>query len=496
MRANPELVRNVRAQLRRERVVAVAAICVVLSVVVGFSEFSRDPGFAGVRWGAEFLHQAIWVQALVLVLGGGFAALQAIQREKELNTFDFQRITRLSPWELTIGKLLGAPALMYFIALCLVPAAVVGAVVGGARPPFVLAGYVILILGAMTVHAFALLLSLLVERGVATLGAILILLALWTGPVLATGFVLNLGSLSPLIASDITTQVSWAVDPGLAQNDVISAPRLLTDVLFGWPVHHVYVLVVLYLVFTAWFLLAVARNIKRDPAVYQIFTPPQALGLALWINLIFLGFFRWSRFAPLNAINTFLGLNATLFFALGLVLLRNRDTIRRLRALSARAGGWVAALWPAPYVVAGSIVAGLVPVAIVQVIRPPDAEWDLGLVLFRVAFIAAWITRDLLFLQWMNLLRGRGRPIRRGILYLAVFYTCAGVLVTTLHAWTSGDPVGLATTGVFLPSMVLSLSPAAWAAGWALWLAGLGIQVAAGGLFVRLQHAKLAELAP
>jgi hypothetical protein len=496
MRANPELIRNVRAQLRGERMIAVAAICLVLSLVVGFSGSYRFLGIDRARWGVEFLHQALWVQAMVLVLGGGFAALQAIQREKEMNTFDFQRVTRLSPWELTIGKLLGAPALMYFIALCLVPAAVVGAVVGGARPPFLLAGYVILILGAVTVHAFALLLSLLVERGVASLGVILILLALWTGPVLATGFVLNLGSLSPLIASDITTQVSWAVDPGLARNDVIFAPRLLTDVLFGWPVHHVYVLVVLYLVFTAWFLLAVARNIKRDPAVYQIYTPAQALGLAVWINLIFLGFFRWSRFAPFNAVNTFLGLNAALFFALGLVLLRNRDTIRRLRAQSARAGGWVAALWPAPYVFGGSLVTGLVPVAILQMIRPPDAEWDLGLVLFRVAVIAAWITRDLLFLQWMNLLRGRGRPIRRGMLYLAVFYACAGVLVTTLHSWTSGDPVGLATAGVFLPPMVLNLSPAAWAAGWALWLAGLGLQVAVVWLFVRLQHGKLAELAP
>jgi len=495
MRANPELIRSVRAQLRGERMLIVAAICAVLSVVVGFSESHRFLVVDRARWGVEFLHQALWAQAIILVFGGGFAALQAIQREKELNTFDFQRVTRLRPLELTMGKLLGAPALMYFIVLCLVPAAVVGAVVAGARPSFVVAGYVVLILGAMTVHAFALLLSLLVERGAATLGVILILLGLWSGPVLATGFVLNLGSLSPLVASEISTQVSWAVEPGLAQNDVVFAPRLLTDVLFGWPVHHVYVLVVLYLVFTAWFLVAVARNIKRDPAVYQIFTPAQALGLALWINLIFLGFFRWSRFAPLDALNTFVGLNAALFLALGLVLLRNRDTTRRLRALSARAAGWIAALWPAPYIAAGSILAGLVPVAILQVIRRPDAEWDLGLAVFRVAVVAAWLTRDLLFLQWMNLVQG-GRPVRRGILYLAVFYVCAGIMVTTLHSWTLDDPVGRATAGVFLPPMVLGLSPASWAAGWTPWLAGLGIQVAVAGLFVGLQHGKLAELAP
>jgi hypothetical protein len=495
MRVNPELIRNVRGQLRGERMITVAAICLVLSVVVGFSESHRSLRFDRARWGVEFLHQALWVQAIVLVLGGGFAALQAIQREKEANTFDFQRITRLSPLELTMGKLLGAPALMYFIVLCLVPAAVVGAVAAGARQSFVLAGYVILVLGAVTVHAFALLLSLLVERGIASLGVILILLGLWTGPILATGVALNLGSLSPFVAADITTQATWAVDPRLAQNDIVFAPRLLVDVLFGWPVHHVYVLIVLYLAFTAWFLLAVVRNIKRDPAVYQIFTPAQALGLALWINLIFLGFFRWSRFAPLDAVNTFLGLNTVLFFALGLVLLRNRDTTRRLRAVSARAGGWVAALWPAPYIAAGSILAGLVPVGILQVIRPAEGEWDLGLALFRVAVIAAWMTRDLLFLQWMNLLRG-GRPLRRGVLYLAVFYACAGVLVTTLHSWISDDPAGLAAAGVFLPPMGLGLSPASWAAGSTLWVAGLVIQVAVAAFFVGLQHGKLVELAP
>ena len=38
--------------------------------------------------------------------------------------------------------------------------------------------------------------------------------------------------------------------------------------------------------------------------------------------------------------------------------------------------------------------------------------------------VAVWITRDLLFLQWMNLLQG-GRPLRRGMLYLGL-YDAAG----------------------------------------------------------------------
>lgn len=494
MRANPELIRNLRAQLRPDRMLAVAVICVVLSLVTGFSESYRNPD-SPFRWGRELLGLVVWAQAAVLVFGGGLAALAAVSREKELNTFDFQRMTRLTAAELALGKLLGAPALMYFIVFCLLPAAAVGMVIGHAYPAFVLAGYAVLILGAVTVHAFALLLSLLVERGIATVGVVLILLAVWFWGTFSVSVALRLGDLSPFVAGQVVGQTSWTVDPAAAQ-DAVFFPRRspLTDVLFGWPVHHVAVLVVLYLVFTAWFLLAVVRNIKRDPTVYEMFTPLQALGLAFWINLVFLAFFRWPQFVPFSAHNAFLGLNAMLFFALGLTLLRNRDAVRRLRARSAGAGSWVAAIWPAPYV-AASLAAGLVPAAMLQWIRKPDAEWDVGLAAFRAAVIAAWLTRDLLFLQWMNLQRG-SRPLRRGMLYLVVFYTCAGVVLTTLRSWTFEDPVGLATAAVFLPPMALSLSPASWASGWTLWVGVLAIQVASAGVFAGLQHLKLAEFGP
>ncbi len=496
MVASPELIRNVRAQLRADRMIAGAAICTVLSVVAGFSEYHQYQ-HAGDQWGRELLGLAIWAQVIVLTLGGGFAALAAISREKELNTFDFQRATLLTPLELTAGKLLGAPAFMYFIAFCLVPAAVVGAVVGGARVSFVVAGYAVLLLGVITIHALALLASLLVERGAAGTGAILILFGAWFGPALfaATGVALNLNALSPFVARTIMEQTSWTVISPAPNSTDFFARQSMTDVLFGRPVHHVPVLLVLYLVFTGWFVLAVARNIKRDPADYEIFTPAQALGMALWVNLIVLGFFRWSRFAPFNAESAFLGLNAPLFFALGLGMLRNRDRTRRLRAAAGRARRWVAAVWPSPYVLAGLLLVGLVPVAILHWTRRLDAEWDPGLAVFKVAMIAAWITRDLLFLQWMNLQRG-SRPLRRGMLYLIVFYVCAGVVLTTLHAWTFQDPASLATLGLFIPAMVLSLSVSSWTSGWALWLAALAVQIAVGGLLARLHSAKLAELEP
>ena len=48
-------------------------------------------------------------------------------------------------------------------------------------------------------------------------------------------------------------------------------------------VSHFVVLLVLYLAFTAWFLLAVVRNLKRERALYQIYSGPQAFGFALFV---------------------------------------------------------------------------------------------------------------------------------------------------------------------------------------------------------------------
>ena len=264
----------------------------------------------------------------------------------------------------------------------------------------------------------------------------------------------------------------------------------MTDVLFGWPVHHAVVAVALYAGFAAWFLLAVVRNIKRDPAGYEIFTPAQALGFLLFINLIFIGFFRWSRWSAAEAQADLLGLNTTLCFVLGVALLRNRDRVRRLDARRRLSSGWLAAAWPAPYLAAGTLLVGLVPVAILQVIGKLDGEWDLGVALFRVALFSAWLLRDVLYLQWMNLRRG-GR-LRLGLLYLAVFYICTGIVFGTLNLF--GTPSGLAFTAVFMPPAVFALRLGEWAYTWEVWLAALGAQILIAGLFVSLQRRTLADL--
>ncbi|MGB7024060.1 MAG: hypothetical protein WBD73_09700, partial [Candidatus Acidiferrales bacterium] len=177
---NPEIVRNARIQLRPKRMISAAALCAALQVSLiyaflrgGFAADSANVVYGG---GQGLLHTILWIQAAVLVIGGGVASIHAIQREKDQNTFDFQRLTRLSPFELTMGKLFGAPLMAYFVFACLLPAATIGVVAGGASRQFVLVAYVLLVLGAIVYMAFALVISLFLHRGAVTWAILLFIL--------------------------------------------------------------------------------------------------------------------------------------------------------------------------------------------------------------------------------------------------------------------------------------------------------------------------------
>jgi len=493
--ANPEVVRNIRAHLRWDRMLAVTAICAVLSVVVGLTMANLPRGPGG--WGIVFLHTVLYAQTLVLLLAGGLSAAHAIQHERERNTFDFQRATRLTPLELTVGKLFGAPILAYYIALCLMPAALVGAAVGGASPSFVLAAYVVVVLGAITFHASMLVLSLVVQRdAIATIAVLVIVVFGWLPATLVTRGVsalLSLGSLTPFFAGVLVGQTSWAVNRAGAFfvspfGSPFAAPPT-TDVLFGWPVHHFFVLVVLYVTFTAWYLLVVSRNIKRDPAAYELLTPREALGFMLYVNVILVGFLRWSSTDPLTAIDVLVGVNVCLFFACGLALLRSRDYVRRM---SARGGAGLLPGWPGSYLGAGLLAIGLAVIAVLSARDAWTVSSDAGVAIFRVAICAAWVARDLAYLQWVCLLR-RSRSVLTGLLSLAVFYLCAGAV---LSARPPGQWYGSPLSGALAPGAALFADPSTWRDALGSWLLVLALQLVLIAALARLQAAALKRFAP
>jgi hypothetical protein len=489
--SNPEVVRNARIQLRRGRMLAAAMICfaISLSAAAYYLNSSARPGRSVNDAGSDasnFFDVIFSLQIAVLVIGGGIYCLQSIHREKELNTFDYQRITRTTPLELAIGKLLGAPLLAYFVVLCLMPFAAWAAILAKIPVSYLLQAYLILILGSIAYHALALVVSLLLERGTSAGGIIFFLLLVGFGSI----------DFGEAVVSPITVHM---LSPFYARHLVIpSANRAGTsdywsgawwsDSFFGVTVSHFWVLLFLYVTLTAWFLLALARNIKRDPHVYEIFPPLQAFAFVLYLNALLLGFLRWILphfdysnstrsvrttlvpISPAAAETTFFSISLWFFVILGLALLRNRDRVRRrIRELGPRAAGWVAATWPAAYLLVGATLAGLAIEEMIRFRLHPQEDWSIATGVLEAVFFGLWLARDGLFLQWMNLRRMR-RPLLFGALYLIVFYVCV-MIVSVPLGWYG--KTGAPYAAVFAPYYAFHVTPETWASQGTAWTLAL-----------------------
>jgi hypothetical protein len=499
--ANPELLRNARIQLRPGRAIAAAIICAAISLTIWYSFESRSAAQAVASDAIEMFKFILQMQIFVLLIGGGIYELLTVHREKELNTFDYQRVTRLSSFELAVGKLFGAPILTYFIVLCLMPIAIFAAILGHAPLAVVVEAYVIVLVGCIAFHVLALLISATLGRGVSAIAVLpyLVLVAFTSvdyganrGSFIQPNWTLH--EINPFAASRM-----FSIDP----------PTRLEDLFFGISVPHFVVLMVIYVTLIAWFLLAVIRNLKRDPAVYELYSPIQAFGFAIYLNVLMLGFFNWKAplGSPILSSTRILGYNTLpphqveeilltgsfcLFALLGIILLRNRERVRqRIQLLGERAAGFWAALWPAPYVLAGMIIAGLGILELIRVYRNVSgADWDWGLALVTIAFFALWLARDLLYLQWMGLRRTR-RPFASAITYLIVFYTCTGIIFGVAHVLLRQSVAPY--SAMLIPSGISSLSIADWAAHYQLWLVALAVLAVEALLFAYLQSQKLRE---
>ena len=258
--------------------------------------------------------------------------------------------------------------------------------------------------------------------------------------------------------------------------------------------------------FSAFLLLAVTRNIKRDPSIYEIYAPWQGLAFVLYLNALVLGFFRWVvpfqvppqyrvQFRPIQAgpaAVVFLANALWLFAIFGFALLRNRERVRRrLRQYGATASGWWAAIWPSPYLLAGGLVTGCAILAMIRYKVEDFGNWNFQVGILEVAFFAIWLVRDFQYLQWMNLQRAR-RPLVAGVLYLIIFYVCASACMAALGFYT---PFAAPYRAILIPSAAFGLDAGAWAFAERLWAGALLLLVIETFVFVWLQRRELGKLA-
>jgi hypothetical protein len=515
--ANPEFIRNCRAQLRPRRLVLVASVIAALSLVVGYSTCQAYPIRS--HWGTTFFSVALYAQMFTLCLGGGYACLRSIAQEREQNTFDFQRVTQLTSLELALGKLFGAPAISYFAVMCMFPAALVGAVAGGIPASRLAAAYVILFTGSVAVHALLLVVSLGTSKTTGGFGGALAMVLLFLLLMLSstpepTRLFLDLGPIGPAAAANFAQKGTWEVQtwPGSRTGHPFPLSNW-TDMFFGMPVHHVPVLILLYVTFILWCLVPLVRNLKRDPALLELYSPAQSVGLFAYLNVILVGFFALRRFygdvlppdyfsggshehTLSEVFNFFLIADLLLLYCLGLTLLHNREQTRR-RAHHRRVTGldWQEAAWPAANLLAGAACAAVL--FLVRFARAGVAANDLNarFAVFTCALLLATTLRDLCFLQWMNLRRSK-RPLLLGVVLVSVFYTCGGILLGMANF---SEPVRVVFTSVVLPWPLApagATEQAAWSLNPTPWFIGLAFQVALVTLFAALHYKSAEELRP
>lgn len=469
---NPELRRNLRIELSSRRLFTTGLITAVFALIVlpsllPANRFVTTTVSSAVM--TPYLLVVLWAQKITLVFGGGISCWRAVRRERELNTFDFQRITRLSPLELAVGKLFGAPSLAYFVTLCLVPPAVFSAATtGSVFLTQLLQSYVLLFTGSLAVHAFALMISTISDKGGSVSGVVLLLL-LQVFPVIGWFF----------IAAAMTS----------TQNvRDLSAFRF-----YGLAVPPTILWAALELGFAAWPLLAVVRNIKIDLEAMQLFTVPQAVGFAIYCNFVWIGFYPWRSGSTGTVGDPLLFLGVSFFYMVGIGVLHSRELVRRgLREARAAlpAGGML--LGPIGLLMAGAVLMEIVIVVLVEQYRAQNGvrfTHDL----FLVLYFAAWMARDLFYLQWMKV-RPVHSPLRKAFLYLGVFYISTSIVFRSALTSNMADTAAFAAWMGPFP-LLRTWTEAQWEASSGMWLLALLAQISTAAAFAYLYRQQVVGLA-
>lgn len=74
---------------------------------------------------SDYLTAVTFMQFNMLVFYGAVCAARSVTQERAERTWDFQRLTPLSSFEIAAGKFLGAPVFPWFLFACLLPAALI-----------------------------------------------------------------------------------------------------------------------------------------------------------------------------------------------------------------------------------------------------------------------------------------------------------------------------------------------------------------------------------
>lgn len=108
---NPEFHRHIWLNFSPFRLITMP-IVLALTIYL-FSNYTEQ------IWQIAIFFPAVWTYFVVIFLWGNYEAASTSSKEIGLNTWDFQKMSSISPWELTIGKLFGATSYAWYSGIIL-----------------------------------------------------------------------------------------------------------------------------------------------------------------------------------------------------------------------------------------------------------------------------------------------------------------------------------------------------------------------------------------
>ena len=156
MRLNPEIQRNLWLEFSLHRLLAMpvvlALIFFIASKLDSASKITQPFMMVETAAGTLFF--------LLVKIWGGHKAAESVIEEVNDNTWDFQKLSALSPWDLTVGKLFGGPSYSWYGgAIAYAVAVIAGSFHWSSYETFLFAAS--LLLDGLLVHATALFTSLI-----------------------------------------------------------------------------------------------------------------------------------------------------------------------------------------------------------------------------------------------------------------------------------------------------------------------------------------------
>jgi hypothetical protein len=471
---NPELVRHLRAELRPARAVTVAVVVLFLCALIGLACWSqrqemlanadRNAHQYGGKWTeyAEHLQndtRQTWLLLCKWVVGlqGGlvtlwslFACAQSVSGERDRKTWDFQRTTSLTPAEITVGKLVGEPVLVYFGGLCSLPVAFWAGIAGGISFWTLLSAYVGLIAGALFLGLCGLWLSTLLEtrsRGIGMIGALVVYACIVSAYGFTASWFPGLAAFSPLTVLHAILGLDFD-----GHGDVHA-------MLFGHAVPWLLMSLLLYVSFGAWLAVMLLGNLKRDYNEIRPLSRWQAVGCSAFLNFMFYALLR-SGSSPIKSddLATFMvGINGVILFVIGLASLTPQERLKvwwRARA-EGTSNMFSEDGLPWPWLALSAVVAYALMVwgLLAWRFSLDFHAGSLRTAALQLLVVLVFITRDILFIQWCTLTRFR-QPVVKGFLFLCLYYVAAVVMIAMSSV--SGEAGTMAALNILTPAGIFN----------------------------------------